>query len=153
MRVAIAALLFAAACHSSPADTIETAGPAPAPAGTTAWHTPATYTGNLPCADCPGIRLVVTLFTDGRYRLSRVYQERTGTYYEVGKWELAGDSNGVVLRPAGGARPSRFRIVAPDTLQVLGGNAQPLPAGLPSALTRMNRVDSLLQAAADSAKP
>jgi heat shock protein HslJ len=157
MRTLLMAALLLAACHSS-ADDVGAGGPVPVPApaaesaGTTAWHTPVTYTGNLPCADCPGIRLVVTLFADGSYRLSRVYQERSGAYYEVGNWVLAGDSTGVVLRPAGGGQPSQFRIVAPDTLQALGAGGAPLPPQLPSTLTRMQTVDSLLAARAASGR-
>lgn len=34
---------------------------------------PATFAGELPCADCPGQRLVLTLFADHGYRLRRTY--------------------------------------------------------------------------------
>ncbi|AIT27620.1 copper resistance protein NlpE [Bordetella holmesii] len=34
------------------------------------------YAGVLPCADCPGIEMKLTLNTDGRYTLSRLYQDR-----------------------------------------------------------------------------
>ena len=39
------------------------------------------YKGTLPCADCPGIETVVTLYNDGRYDSQRRYMERSDEIY------------------------------------------------------------------------
>ena len=38
---------------------------------------PATFTGNLPCADCPGIRYHLNLFADHVFFLRMTYQEQS----------------------------------------------------------------------------
>lgn len=53
-----------------------------------------TYTGTLPCADCPGIKTEITLNADGTFTKKMTYLERkdagifkdTGTYH----WDAAG---------------------------------------------------------------
>lgn len=52
---------------------------------------PASWSGTLPCADCPGIATTLTLFPDGSYRLRELYEDRPGDFFEAGLWELIGD--------------------------------------------------------------
>lgn len=70
---AIAAILVAATLASGCAQLDGTAKPA-APAGRDAiGRETVTYQGEIPCADCPGQRLTVTLFPDFTFRLRQTY--------------------------------------------------------------------------------
>lgn len=52
------------------------------------------YEGVIPCADCPGIHLTLTLHTDGTYQLHQEYQERHTQFEEDGRftWNEKGSS-------------------------------------------------------------
>ena len=71
--VAVASACAPANMKESPPITIKVK-----PEGGSTKHTarkfgpPATYSGKLPCADCPGIQLTVTLLPDSTYRLRQV---------------------------------------------------------------------------------
>jgi copper homeostasis protein (lipoprotein) len=73
----LSALLLAACSH--PPDQ-----PAPLPT------LPATYSGRLPCADCPGIRLTLTLWPDSSFYLERVRfntdEDKEQVEHEIGGW-------------------------------------------------------------------
>jgi len=49
------------------------------------------YTGVLPCADCAGIEMTLTVKEDETYRLEQRYQGREGTFTHEGKWRLSED--------------------------------------------------------------
>jgi heat shock protein HslJ len=139
MRTPSATLLLLAtlACHSHGTD-VASAGPTPLPV-------PATYAGTLPCADCPGIRLTLTLLPDGSYRLRQTYADRPGTFDETGRWEIQGDgAPTVVLRAAEGGRngPRRFRVGGRDALLPLTLNGKPFPDSASTVLRREGSVDS-----------
>ncbi len=52
-------------------------------------HWAGTYEGVLPCADCPGIKTVITLKDDHTYTLVREYLESDGTTdNETGKFRF-----------------------------------------------------------------
>ena len=88
---------------------------------------PATYTGRLPCADCPGIRLTVTLLPDSTYRLRQVYEERPAVYHQVGRWSV--DEKGTRLILVSGTSPAqRFQIVGLDSLWALAAREYNDPA-------------------------
>ncbi|HET7564897.1 MAG TPA: copper resistance protein NlpE, partial [Gemmatimonadaceae bacterium] len=59
---------------------------------------PATYTGELPCADCPGIQLTATLLPDSTFRLRRVYQGRPTVVHDLGRWSVEENGTQLVLR-------------------------------------------------------
>ena len=56
---------------------------------------PATFAGELPCADCSGQRLVLTLFEDHTFRLRRTYlgvkEGGDKDFYNLGRWARARD--------------------------------------------------------------
>lgn len=57
-----------------------------------------TYAGDIPCADCPGIRLTLSLMNDGSYQLSRQYLEREPKPEVTrGRFEWRPDGNSIVL--------------------------------------------------------
>jgi hypothetical protein len=76
-----------------------------------------TYEGVTPCADCPGIRMQLTLQRDGRFKLSTQYLGRQATPKTVrGRftWNAAG--NTVTLDDAGQGR--QFRVGEGRLLQL-----------------------------------
>ncbi|ODN67083.1 Lipoprotein NlpE precursor [Methylophaga muralis] len=50
---------------------------------------PVSYSGILPCADCPGIDYRLNLFADQSYYLQLHYQEsgENSTFYQLGQWQ------------------------------------------------------------------
>lgn len=67
------AVLLLAACQSNPpAAESETMPNADNSRSSLDWA--GTYRGNLPCADCPGIKTEITLLADGSYRMGMFYQ-------------------------------------------------------------------------------
>ena len=59
---------------------------------------PATWSGTIPCADCPGIELTVTLFGDHTFRLRQAYQDRDAVHRDEGTWSV--EAGRLVLRGA-----------------------------------------------------
>lgn len=103
--VSVACLLGLAACVSHGG----TAVPDPAHTSRNSLDWAGTYEGVTPCADCPGIRMRLTLQPDSRFELTLHYLEREpapqtarGTF----TWNAAG--NTVTLEGAGGGR--QFRV-------------------------------------------
>src|SRR5512145_2176563 len=103
--VSVACLLGLAACVSHGG----TAVPDPAHTSRNSLDWAGTYEGVTSCADCPGIRMRLTLQPDSRFELTLHYLEREpapqtarGTF----TWNAAG--NTVTLEGAGGGR--QFRV-------------------------------------------
>ena len=127
---------------------------APAPTAATA-PTPEAMTmvfaGDLPCADCPGLRTELTLTRDapysgdGTYRLVETYIDRGAPFTTTGIWGVlrgdAIDPDATVyeLNPekAEGQRRHFKRVGNDEALKVLGGDMTPLPDALPSTLKRV----------------
>lgn len=97
---------------------------------------PATYTGVLPCADCPGIEHHLDLFPDHAYYLRRVYRGRgDGRFDEIGAWEVSAAGRTLVLH---GEREERLRFAIKDakTLTLLDREARPIVSSAKHDLAR-----------------
>ncbi len=80
---------------------------------------PATFTGTLPCASCPGIDYHLNLLDDGVYFLRQAYQDREGgPFDDIGRYLLSSDGDQLTLY-GGREAPLRLAISAPDTLRLL----------------------------------
>ena len=93
------------------------AAPDPAHSSRNALDWAGTYEGVVPCADCPGIRMRLTLQRDGRFILSTQYQGRQATPQTVQgsfSWNAAGST--VTLEGAGGGQ--QFRVGEGRLLQL-----------------------------------
>lgn len=113
------------------------AASAPAPV---ALAVPASFTGTLPCADCPGIATTVTLFGDSTYRLREVYQDRPGgPQMSMGRWLLDGGQ----VRLEGVGRALRFARAGEDTIRLLDGAGGPSTSAQPHELVRTDSVQWL----------
>jgi copper homeostasis protein (lipoprotein) len=101
---------------------------------------PATFTGTLPCADCPGIALTLTLLADGTFRLREVYQERPAVFRDRGRWALADNGARLLLR-GGTEGPRQFAVLGPDSLEMLDTQGRAVPSQAGSTLARAAELD------------
>jgi copper homeostasis protein (lipoprotein) len=99
---------------------------------------PATFQGVTPCADCPGVRLTITLSADGTYKLERIYLERTAKNDETGTWEYDEDTSLLTLRPNGSkTNPELFAVNLKPTLQMLDAQGKAIQSGANHTLSEM----------------
>ncbi|MGH7219705.1 MAG: copper resistance protein NlpE N-terminal domain-containing protein, partial [Nitrospiraceae bacterium] len=106
---------------------------------------PATYAGEIPCADCPGQHLVLTLFPDHTFRLRQTYVGVAGgkdeDHYDLGRWARAQD-DGDRLRLNGGMEaPRLFRFVDKDRLRMLDNEGRDIRSKLNYDLVQQADVD------------
>ena len=113
-------------------------GPASVSAGSDSLgRLPATFTGELPCADCPGTVYELNLFDDKVFYLRITYLDRgdDAAFDDVGSWGT--DPEGSILALWGdGEAPIQFRIVDPDTLRLLDREGQDIVSSLNYDLRR-----------------
>ncbi|MCX7564127.1 copper resistance protein NlpE [Xanthomonadaceae bacterium XH05] len=100
---ALTSLLLLAACStvSSVAHHRAPASPDPAHSSRNALDWPGTYAGTLPCADCPGIELRLTLNDDGSYQLATRHIDRQTEPEQIsGSFSWTYDGNHIQLDDA-----------------------------------------------------
>ncbi len=111
--------------------TMAEPGVQPAGAGFDARAFAGSFSGTLPCADCPGIDERLVLEADGSFTLSDAYRERPGSAFETrGSWSL--EPGGQRLRLDPGSKDAQDRLFAiedDDTLVPLGADGE--PTGMP----------------------
>jgi len=117
------------------------------PASRAPLQLPATFAGNLPCADCPGQRLVLTLFPDHSYRLRRTYlgvnKGADEDFHELGRWDHSED-NGVRVTLHGGSEGgNRYRLVSQQQLRLLDREGHDIDSALNYDLQRQADVDAV----------
>jgi copper homeostasis protein (lipoprotein) len=88
--------------------------------GATLGALPASFEGELPCADCPGIHYRLDLFEDRVFFLRMTYLGRgAGAISDaVGTWALAGDKALLTLF-TGESGPVFFQVIDADTIRKL----------------------------------
>jgi copper homeostasis protein (lipoprotein) len=81
---------------------------------------PATFAGDLPCADCQGIRHQLELFPDHAFFLRMIYlgKEDDASFDDIGGWAVRSDRRTVVLH-GGREAPLKFAIKDANTLRKL----------------------------------
>lgn len=143
MRCLLPLLILLAACEPMP----PSGGPAlevPIAAGDSLANLTGTiaFQGELPCADCPGIRETLVLRADGSYRLEDAYQRPPSgaeAFLEVGRWRL--DATGQTLTldgPREGAQ--QFRVDSEQQLTMLDQSGAPIVSTLNYSLRRIPSV-------------
>ncbi|ATJ84062.1 META domain-containing protein [Halomonas beimenensis] len=98
---------------------------------------PASFRGELPCADCPGIRYHLSLFPDGIYTLKATYlgEGERRRFHEQGRWAV--DGAGRTLTLAGGDQgPRQWRIHDSASLEMLDLEGQAIVSALDYRLQR-----------------
>ena len=104
---------------------------------------PASFSGDFPCADCPGIRYRLNLFADQSYFLSMVYAGReTRAAYDIGSWNLTGDRRTLTLHGKH-ERPLMFRVIDPNTLRKLDLDGRDIESTHNYSLTRMEQFEAI----------
>jgi copper homeostasis protein (lipoprotein) len=87
---------------------------------------PATFSGVLPCADCPGIVHHLDLFADRSYYLRRIYEGRPGgPFDEIGAWMVSANGRALVLH-GDGEGTLQFAIKDAKTLTKLDLEGRPI---------------------------
>jgi copper homeostasis protein (lipoprotein) len=79
---------------------------------------PASYSGDLPCVDCPGIRSQLDLFPDGVFFLRQIHLGTGERVDDIGAWVVSADNKTLILQ-GGGDAPRRFAIADAETLRPL----------------------------------
>lgn len=122
----------------------DTGTPPPSTPGSPLSGLPATFTGVLPCADCPGIQYTLNLMPDRTFFLRRVYQGRPGESRsdDIGRWVVGSDGRTLTLKGTG-ARPIYFAMPDRSTLRKLDENAQPLSSSASQDLRRRETFETL----------
>jgi len=109
-------------------------GGAPAQAGDLAL--PATFTGELPCADCEAIAWHLDLLADRSFQLRLTYRGRPdGEHDDIGAWAPTSDGRALVLQ-GGREAPVRLAIESPDALRLLDREGEPIVSDLNTTLRR-----------------
>ncbi len=105
---------------------------------------PATFEGELPCADCPGIYYHLDLFEDHMFFLRTTYLGRgAGAISDtVGVWTLAGDERRLALF-ANPETPILFRVVDAETLRKLDVEGRDIESSLNYDLRRKDAVGTI----------
>lgn len=119
---------------------LRAAGPSPAivggPVGRPLGALPASYHGDLPCADCVALRYRLNLFADHSYFLGTEHVGRSdGHRYDIGTWSLSDEGRTLTLR-GGRAAPEWFRVINVTTLRKLASDGRDIESTLNYALTR-----------------
>lgn len=87
-----------------------------------------TWTGVIPCADCPGIKYELTLKNDGTFREESVYlEEDVQPFIDTGQWKIDKDSIITLGKRTVGKRYFKYTGVS---LKMLDNKKQPIESSL-----------------------
>ncbi len=97
---------------------------------------PASFAGDLPCADCTALRYHLDLLASGSFFLRKTYVGKSNQGIdETGRW-FSAPGSGVLQLEGTGATVERFQIVNDTTLRKLDQAGRPIQSTLNYALTR-----------------
>lgn len=135
LAIALALAFVSVGAASASADT----APANPP-----FALPATFSGMTACADCPGIRVTLSLVANGTYTLKREYMDKNATASEQGTWSYDSTASQLRLVPEGkNSSPELFAISTLASLQMLGADGKPIPSGPSNVLSQVVSAASL----------
>jgi copper homeostasis protein (lipoprotein) len=105
---------------------------------------PASFIGELPCADCPGIRYHVNLFPDRVFFLRTTYIGRgdDAAHDDIGSWVMSSDRTMLLLK-GGREAPAMFRIKDENTLRMLNIEGRDIESPLNYDLQRTKSFELL----------
>ncbi|HQR60553.1 MAG TPA: YbaY family lipoprotein [Methylophilaceae bacterium] len=95
---------------------------------------PASFAGDLPCADCQGIRYQLDLFADHAFFLRMSYMGKNRAFDDIGTWSLA-DGRTLILDGGREARV-RFSVKEAATLRKLDQEGREIESALNYDLKR-----------------
>lgn len=105
---------------------------------------PASFLGELPCADCEGIRYTLNLFPDSVFFLRTTYRGKGkgegDSFDDIGQWTLSADRNTLILH-AGRETSVMFAVKSPVVLRKLDIHGKEIESQLNYDLIRSNRFE------------
>lgn len=115
---------------------------APEALGAHGLRLPATFRGDLPCADCQAIRHHLDLWPDQVFHLHREWLGRPdhlggdGDFFKdlIGRWYLDAAGRKLVLQD-GSETPTQYEIMGADRLRALDSQGRPIESDLPYELS------------------
>lgn len=66
------------------------------------------YEGELPCADCPGIKTTISINMDGSFKKKEVYNGKKGSFEHTGV--LTWDSTGSIIALPTGTHTAKYKV-------------------------------------------
>lgn len=96
--------------------------------------TPSTFTGDLPCADCQGIRYHLDLWSDHVFHLQREWMGYELVKHDIGRWQLDMGRK-VLMLQSGGEMLMQFEAAHPRSLRLLDTNGRHIQSELNYTLT------------------
>lgn len=105
---------------------------------------PASFEGQLPCADCPGIFYHLDLFEDHVFFLRTTFLGRgAGAIRDtIGSWVVTDDEGRLALF-GGTETPLFFRVIDSETIRKLDVEGRDIESGLNYELKRLDDVESI----------
>lgn len=122
-------------------DTAEEAREAPTTIGAHGLRLPASFAGDLPCADCEGVRYRLNLWPDQVFHMRRVWIGKDVRRDTIGRWTVDADRHVLTLRSD--EEQQQFQILGPARLLPLGRDGTPLGSDLDHSFSALDRVDSI----------
>ena len=102
--------------------------------------TPSTFTGELPCADCQGIRYHLDLWSDHVFHLQREWMGYELVKQDIGRWSL--DTGRKVLTlESGGDTLMQFEAAHPRNLRLLDTKGHRIQSELKYTLTSTGHLE------------
>ncbi len=106
---------------------------APAPLPAHGLQLPATFRGDLPCADCAGVRHQLDLWPDQVFHLRREWLGKGLVRSGVGRWRVDPGRRALILE-GGAEMPLQLEIRGRDRLRQLDLDGKPIVSDLPYEL-------------------
>lgn len=104
---------------------------------------PASYVGDLPCADCVALRYRLNLHADRTYTLSSEYVGRSKVpFYDMGRWAVSDEGNTLQLQGGRDAK-TMFRVVDGRTLTLLAQDGSTIVSPHNNSLQRAARYEAM----------
>ncbi|VCU70036.1 Lipoprotein NlpE precursor [Pigmentiphaga humi] len=109
---------------------------------------PTTFRGVIPCADCAGQRITLTLLPDWTWRMRRVYfgtrDNKELSFISTGKWQRLVDAPGRIRLTGDRNEGGLYEFVSGNTLRMLDQNGEPIQSTLNYSLTQQFETDFIL---------
>lgn len=106
---------------------------------------PLTFRGVIPCADCAGQRITLTLLPDWTWRMRRVYfgtrDNKEQSFVSIGRWQRQFDAPDRIRLIGDRNEGGLYEFVSGTTLRMLDQNGEPIQSTLNYALTQQFEVD------------
>jgi copper homeostasis protein (lipoprotein) len=103
---------------------------------------PARFVGEIPCADCAGIRYQIDLLPDRVFFSRMTYEGRNTSFDQIGNWSVPPEGGRLVLTGAG-QNTAQFSLPAPGRLRMLDRTGKEIESKLNYELIRDDKLAAL----------